>query len=116
MSFTYSFPAIIKTLPSLSIPYQDRAVAEGELHISTIIGSFTNSNTALFRSECDKHIIILDCVNAFHNYHVRDGQEPILPDAEDVEACYIRLMSWWRSRPPSLDPEHAPSQANLLCA
>lgn len=30
MSFTYSFPAIIQTLPSVAIPYQDKLDAEGK--------------------------------------------------------------------------------------
>jgi hypothetical protein len=68
---------------------------------------------ALFRSECAKHIIILDCVNAIQNYK-SSGEQPGAPD--QIEACYSRLTGWWHTRQSSLNPENVPSKANILCA
>jgi hypothetical protein len=76
----------------------------------------THANTALFRSECAKHVIILDCVAAIENENGNTGHETIAPNPEMFEACYLRLTSWWQLRPTSLLPETAPSQENLLCA
>ncbi|XPS80710.1 hypothetical protein M3J07_012683 [Ascochyta lentis] len=94
MSITYSFPVIIKNLPSLPIPYQD--------------------TDSLFRSECELHTILLDCVGIMQDY-----EHTVLQDAHSIdriEGCYSRLRSWWRSRPDSLDPDKHPSQVHLLCA
>jgi hypothetical protein len=68
---------------------------------------------ALFRSECDKYVIILDCVNAIQNYK-RPGDAQGHPD--QIEACYSRLTGWWHTRRSNLDPENAPSKENILCA
>ncbi|KAF2826881.1 hypothetical protein CC86DRAFT_406123 [Ophiobolus disseminans] len=99
MSFTYCFPVILKTPPPVAIPYQDTPDLE-----------------ALFRSECTKYTIILDCVNATPSYTEHFDQEKSQPDPGIVEICYQRLTSWWHSRPSILDPEQVPSQQNLLCA
>jgi hypothetical protein len=76
----------------------------------------THAVIALFRSECAKHVIILDCVAAIENENGNIGKETIAPNPEMVKACYLRLTSWWQLRPTSLRPETAPSQEDLLCA
>lgn len=69
--------------------------------------------TALFRSECAKHVIILDCVSAIRSYNAASehARHPEL-----IEACYARLTSWWHTRPSSLHPENICSKENILCA
>ncbi|KAF2871303.1 hypothetical protein BDV95DRAFT_668628 [Massariosphaeria phaeospora] len=97
MSFTYSFPALIQTQPPLLIPYND-----------------TPDTEALFRSECSRHIIILDCAKLLADPDHEDADIP--PKPEDVEILYLRLKSWWDSRPEVLDPTRFPSPENLLTA
>ncbi|KAF1847944.1 uncharacterized protein K460DRAFT_279354 [Cucurbitaria berberidis CBS 394.84] len=97
MSFTYSFPVIIKTLPPMEIPYRESPTEE-----------------ALFRSECMKHIVILDYVNMLRGDNDLDNKNQLEP--EQIEACYLRLTSWWDTRPPDIHPDKAPSIENLLCA
>jgi hypothetical protein len=73
-------------------------------------------NVALFRSECEKHIIILDCVGAM-NTDGRDlCQNNVYPSPDKVDVCYDRLTIWWRARPASILPGADPSQENLLCS
>lgn len=116
MSFTYQFPTIIKSLPSVAIPYHDTPDAEGKVAITLNTNTSLTQNTALFRSECTKHVIILDCVTASQGGDDHSDQDHYLLDPEMVEACYHRLTSWWQMRPPQLYPEQTPSQQNLLCA
>jgi hypothetical protein len=71
---------------------------------------------ALFRSECAKHVIILDCINAIQNYNDDSMQSHVLPNLDQIEACYYRLTDWWQLRPSSLYLERTPSKENLLCA
>ncbi|KAH7079542.1 hypothetical protein FB567DRAFT_124351 [Paraphoma chrysanthemicola] len=98
MSFTYSFPPLINTLPFVRIPYQDDPDAE-----------------AMFRSECTKNIILLDCVNAIHSRPKETDQSPP-PDPDHTEACHVRLKSWWQTRPRSIRPELSPLKEHLLFA
>ncbi|KAH3912744.1 hypothetical protein HBH56_118810 [Parastagonospora nodorum] len=96
MSFTYSFPVIIQSVPAVAMPYQHKPDVE-----------------ALFRSECAKHIIILDCVAAIRSYIAAEDHAR---HPELIEACYARLTSWWHTRPASLDPNQEDSKVNILCA
>ncbi|KAF2113856.1 hypothetical protein BDV96DRAFT_118510 [Lophiotrema nucula] len=97
LSFTYSFPAIIKMQPPLPVPYEDS----------------TDSET-LFRSECARHVIMLDCANILVD---ADGSVlDVPPKPEVVEVLVLRLKSWWDSRPVSLNPSDHPSPENLLSA
>jgi hypothetical protein len=68
---------------------------------------------ALFRSECEKYVILVDCANAILNYK-GSGSEAGHPD--QIEACYSRLTGWWHTRRSSLNPEKVPSKENILCA
>jgi hypothetical protein len=70
----------------------------------------------MFRSECTKNIIILDCVNAIHSHPTEADQSPIPPDPDHIEACHGRLESWWQARPLSLRPELSPLHQHLLFA
>ncbi|KAF2022988.1 hypothetical protein EK21DRAFT_105527 [Setomelanomma holmii] len=99
MAFTYSFPAIINTVPNVPIPYQ-------HLH----------DDEALFRSECAKNIIILDCDKIIHHRGSEHDQATRPPDPEQIEICHGRLKSWWQTRPSCLQPERVPSKENLLSA
>lgn len=115
MAFTYSFAAIINTVPFVRIPYQDSPDTEGR-HYMHLHNQNADAATALFRSECTKNVIILDCVNAKHSHPTKGGQSPVSPDPDHIEACYSRLKSWWLARPLSLRPEQSPSKENLLFA
>ncbi|CAO2647272.1 Nn.00g081940.m01.CDS01 [Neocucurbitaria sp. VM-36] len=97
MSFVYSIPVIIRTLPPMDIPYRDAPNTE-----------------AFFRSECAKNIIILDCVNMVQGDN--DSYDKAQPVPEEIEACYRRLTLWWDSRSPVIHPDRVPSKENLLCA
>ncbi|KAL6706189.1 hypothetical protein ACN47E_005924 [Coniothyrium glycines] len=96
MSAIYSSPVLIGRPPALTIPYHHQPETE-----------------ALFRSECMKHMIILDCIATR-----QDDASPglALPQRKAVESCYDRLTAWWHRRDSSIQPERAPSKENLLCA
>ena len=69
---------------------------------------------ALFRSECARNMIILDCSKA-----IMDPDEPvgdIPPKPEQIEVLYLRLKNWYDARPKCLLPESYPSPENLLTA
>ncbi|KAF2703392.1 hypothetical protein K504DRAFT_177266 [Pleomassaria siparia CBS 279.74] len=95
MSLTYSFAPIIKSQPPLQIPYDDET-------------------EALFRYECSRHIVLSDCADTLMD---QDGtRSDIPPKPEQIEVLYLRLKSWWESRPDRLDPTKHPSPENLLAA
>lgn len=71
---------------------------------------------ALFRSECEKHIIILDCLGAVNADVRQPGPNNMYPSPDKVDACHDRLTTWWRTRPASILPAADPSQENLLCS
>ncbi|KAH7396357.1 hypothetical protein BKA66DRAFT_566849 [Pyrenochaeta sp. MPI-SDFR-AT-0127] len=97
MSFIYSTPLIIKTPPPVAIPYHASPKTE-----------------ALFRSECEKHIIILDCIKTCRDLDHPEKKIPANPD--QIEACYLRLTAWRASQPSEINPDTVPSKENLLCA
>lgn len=72
------------------------------------------SNLAIFRSECALHTILSDCVTIILDNEYTDPVDA--QRADQIEACYSRLKSWWYSRPSTLDPDKHPSQVHLLCA
>ncbi|KAH7135056.1 hypothetical protein B0J11DRAFT_575675 [Dendryphion nanum] len=95
MSFVYSFPAILKTQPPFPVPSHD-----------------TPANEDLFRSECSRHAIFLDCMGILA---MDDDYDPeISPKPEQIEILLMRLKSWFESRPQSLEPNKNPSPENLL--
>ncbi|KAF2125451.1 hypothetical protein P153DRAFT_348622 [Dothidotthia symphoricarpi CBS 119687] len=97
MSFVYSFPVPIRTVPSVTIPYRDKPESE-----------------AFFRSECARHVIILDSLEAFSSRHESHRQRQMKP--EQIERIYQRLKVWFDSRPSSLNPDKVPSRENLTSA
>lgn len=69
---------------------------------------------ALFRSECARNMIILDCSRT-----LVDPEEPVSdipPKPEQIEVLYLRLKNWYDGRPQSLLPANYPSPENLLTA
>ncbi|KAF2652047.1 hypothetical protein K491DRAFT_719302 [Lophiostoma macrostomum CBS 122681] len=98
MSYTYSFPAILKTQPQLPIPYNDAPNAEA-IH---------------FRSECQRQVIMAECASALWDAGTVGDMVPSNPNL--VEVLYLRLKSWWDSRPVSLDPLIHSSPENLVAA
>lgn len=118
MSFTYSFPAIIRRVPSIAIPYYDTPDSKG-IYICIFMTDFHFNIAnflleALFRSECAKYVIILDCGNLTRDESNAKKRISLRP--EEIEACYLRLTHWWNSRSPEIHPDHAPTRENLLCA
>lgn len=114
MSCIYSTPVIIKTPPPVAIPYHETPKAEGKHGHRRSKSQLTLGCIARFRSECEKHVIILDCIKASRDL---DNPERKLPaNPEQIEACYLRLTSWWESRSSDIDPDRVPSKENLLCA
>ncbi|KAF1954077.1 hypothetical protein CC80DRAFT_536957 [Byssothecium circinans] len=97
MSFTYSFPAIISSQPPVAIPYED-----------------TPEKEALFRSQCARNIIILECSNTLIDRH--DPNFDIPPKPEQIEILHLKLKTWYTTQAPSLHPENFPSPENLLAA
>lgn len=95
MSFVYSFPIIMKTQPPLSNP---------------CIGN--SADEALFRSECSRHVIYLDCAKALAMDE--DYDPDTAPKPEHTEILLIRLKSWYESRSDCLDPRNNTSPENLL--
>ncbi|KAF2685363.1 hypothetical protein K458DRAFT_23460 [Lentithecium fluviatile CBS 122367] len=97
MSFTYSFPPILQSQPPVAVPYDD-----------------TPAKEALFRSECARNVIILDCSKA-----LLEPYEPttnLSPKPEQIEVLYLRLKAWYDTRPHGLLPEIFPSPENFLIA
>jgi hypothetical protein len=115
MSYTYNFPTIIRTIPNVPIPYQQKSNTKGS---SQLVGSLKACShaAALFRSECTKNIIILDCVSAIEDYNHASANSHIPPSSEKIEACYSRLMAWWQARPSSLHTAKNPTKENMLSA
>lgn len=113
MSFTYSFPVILKTQPPFPVPYDGAPDSEG-MRIFNIDGKGTNWRTALFQSECARQVIILDCLSTV--WDLETTNSGIAPRPEQVEVMYIRLKGWWDSRLQSLSPTQNPSPENLLAA
>ncbi|KAF2021291.1 hypothetical protein BU24DRAFT_18465 [Aaosphaeria arxii CBS 175.79] len=97
MSFTFTFPALIKSQPPLAIPYDD-----------------TPNSEALFRSECARHVILLDCGKYLGMADDNDNEIP--PKPEQVEVFYNRWKLWYDNRPTSIEPHANPSPENLLTA
>jgi hypothetical protein len=112
MAFTYSFPIIIKSAPAVAIPYHETPDSAGMQLVLPGIWSIL-TDPALFRSECEKHVIILDSVNAIRGYN---AASELARHPEHIEACFARLTSWWHTRPRSLDPEVVCSKENIVCA
>ncbi|KAF2191960.1 hypothetical protein K469DRAFT_555285 [Zopfia rhizophila CBS 207.26] len=90
MAFTYSFPAVVKSQPPVSIPYDECPNSE-----------------ALFRAECGRHVIMLSCADTLMDADCVDSDIP--PKPEQVEVLYLRFKSWWDARLESLDPTRNPS-------
>ncbi|KAF2851922.1 hypothetical protein T440DRAFT_516896 [Plenodomus tracheiphilus IPT5] len=97
MSFVYAFPVIIDRPPSIAIPYCEDF-----------------NSTALFQSECAKHVLILDCVDVILGDSKADGDAS--KRLEEARTCHYRLTQWWKSRSKHLDPDLMPTRENLLCA
>ncbi|KAF2269450.1 hypothetical protein CC78DRAFT_575010 [Lojkania enalia] len=97
MALTIPFPILLKMQPPISIPYDD-----------------TQDVEEFFRSECGRHIIMLDCAHSFA--YVDDRGSKIPPNPEQVEVLYLKMKSWWDSRPESLEPTENSSPENLLAA
>jgi len=112
MSFTYSFSPIIKSQPPLQIPYDDGT--EGRCLIASTNHRLTIYNAELFRHECGRNIIVMDYANILVDPD--DVHSEVPPKPEQIEVLYLRLKSWWDSRPESLNPEAHPSPENLLAA
>ncbi|KAF2788826.1 hypothetical protein K505DRAFT_254615 [Melanomma pulvis-pyrius CBS 109.77] len=112
MSFTYSFSPIVKSQPPLQVPYDDET--EGKNPVASPTSTLTVCHKALFRSECGRSVIVLDCANTLVDQD--DVHSEIPPKPEQIEVLYFRLRSWWDSRSERLDPTKFPSPENLLAA
>lgn len=93
MCYTYCMDLIINDHPSAPIPYLDDESEDSEL----------------FRSECYRHIIMLDITD-------RLWKTDETPRPEPVSRLYRRLKNWWDARSPSLDPSKKPLPENLQAA
>lgn len=114
MSFTYSFPALIKSQPPLQVPYHDTPESEGLLCGHAFALRVTDAALALFRSECSRHVILLDCASTLRM--TDDYESDLPPKPEQVEVLYMRLKSWYDDRPHSINPNTNSSPENLLTA
>jgi hypothetical protein len=74
----------------------------------------TKTHEALFRYECGRNVIVMDCANTLVDPD--DVNSEIPPKPEQIEVLYLQLRSWWKSRPDHLDPTTFPSPENLLAA
>lgn len=69
---------------------------------------------ALFRYECGRNVIVMECANTLVDPD--DMSSEIPPKPEQIEVLYLQLKSWWSSRPDCLNPTTFPSPENLLAA
>ncbi|ORX93515.1 hypothetical protein BCR34DRAFT_594663 [Clohesyomyces aquaticus] len=114
MTFTYSVPtALINTQPPLPIPYNDNSQSEGK-HVYQKSTSSLTTWSAHFRSECDRHIIILDCSKNL--LEVDNLFSDVPPKPEQLEVLYLKLEGWWQTRLARLNAMTYPTAENILAA
>lgn len=114
MSFIYAFPVMINRPPCIAVPCCEDASSTGTTARRDRHSAHLTFLQALFRWECAKYVIILDCVDIILGDGKKDGSAA--QRWEEMERCHGRLTQWWKGRSKDLDADLMPTRENLLCA